>query len=446
MLEVAFEVNNSRSQALFEEAREFTPAGSPNGRNVGTPPLYFHRAQGSRLFDTDANEYLDLWSAAGHIILGHGHPEVNQAAWEALQECGAQIGMPNTREIALARRLKDCIPCAEKVFFLNGGSDANGLAVRVARAATGRKKVIKFEGGLQGWADTLSASYAPPRSAAGEASAPNLVPETQGIPPEVFANTIPMTYNNLEALTSRVEQEKGDIAAILLEPMVHSVNLMPKPGYLEGVRKLCDAFGIVLIFDEVVTGFRHGLGGAQGVLGVTPDLGTFSKSMSNGFVISALCGKKEYMSLVGPEGPARMTLTFSGNALSTSAALKTTEILGRPGFYERLYKMGDTVRTELNRVIKDLGVRARCDGFGSVWLLYFDRQAPENYRDVLDYMESGGAEKDAAYRTYMVNHGIMVWPQKLNRCYFNASHTEEEVQRVVDVTVQFLKEHRQALS
>ena len=440
-------VNVRRSQELYTGARQYAPGGAPCNKCWPpaplSHPLYIKRAKGARIVDVDDNEYIDYWCGAGPIILGHGHPEVDQAVIDMIQENGVQFAIPHPYEIELARKLREVVPCAEMSTFCNAGTDGISFAVRLARAYTERPIIVKFEGSYQGWADSVVASSHPSSDKWGPDDAPSTVVESTGVLPEVIARTLVLPYNNLDAVTEHVEHLRSQIAGIIVEPMVASSNLLPKPGFLQGLRQLCDAYGIVLIFDEVVTGFRHGLAGGQGVWGVTPDVAVFGKAMANGYVIAALSGKKEYMGVLTP-GPALASGTYNGNPVSSAAALKTIEVLGRPGFYERLFRLGDTLRAEVNREAEKLGVRARCDGYGSVWCLYFDAQRPENYRDVARYWEGGGAQKYEAYRSYMLNHELFLCPYRPH-CFIAGAHTEEDIQRTADATAAFLKEHRSAL-
>ena len=443
MIQTRVTVDTTLSQEFYQEACEYTPKGAPCGKWWEPNLLYIQKAQGCRIVDLDGNEYIDYHCGAGPVILGHAHPEVNQAVIDTLQERGVQYAMPHPLEIELAKKLRECMPSAEKSSFCNAGTDAIAFAVRIARAYTGRPKIVKFEGVYQGWYDSVVMSSAPSRDMAGPASYPNTVVESAGILPEVVANTIVLPYNNLDTTTETVEKHKNEIACVIVEPMVHINNIMPKPGFLRGLRQLCDACDILLIFDEIVTGFRHGLGGMQKIAGVSPDVSAFGKAMGNGFPIAAVSGKGEYMDTLFPAGPAFFSGTFNGNPMVSTAALKTIEILGRPGFYERLYGLGETMRSEINRIIERLGIRARCDGYGSVWCLYFSDKAPENYRDVMECLETGGAEKTQAYRDHMLNSGIFIYPPpKVNRAYLNAAHTEAEVQQTIDATEVFLKEHQ----
>lgn len=445
MIQQTLNLDFTRSRQLAAEGSEFSPKGVPNCKWWLPEPFFVKGAEGSRIFDVDGNEYLDYWCGAGPLILGHNHPVVSKAAIDAIQQGNVQFCMPALQDVALARRLNEYIPCAERVVFCTTGTDATTIAVRIARAYTGKTKVAKFDGGNQGWSDALAVNNAPASHAAGQRAGPTAVPESAGVPPQAIADTVVLPYNDLDAVVHRLKVEREGLACVLVEPMIHGKNLLPVPGFLSGLRQACDDLGIVLVFDEIVTGFRHGLSGGQGVVGVTPDLAAFGKALASGFIISAVCGKKELMSLVAPEGNVQVAGTFGGNALSTSVALKTLDVLAQPGFYDRLFEKGDYLRNEINRAAEQLGVKAQCHGYGSVWCMYFSDRRPVNNSDVVRYLQEGGSKKDTAYRAYMLNHRIFIRPQAVNRAYISAAHTWEDIQRAVDITRDFLAENKSAL-
>jgi glutamate-1-semialdehyde 2,1-aminomutase len=438
-------VNLTRSREFLKEALRWTPGGSPDGKWWEPNLIYAKSAKGCRLTDLDGNEYIDYHCGAGPIILGHAHPEVNQAVIETIGNIGVQFALPHEISIRLAKKLSECIRSAEMSIFCNAGTDAAHFAVRTARTYTGRTKIVKFEGGYQGWADPLAMSTNPQSPDFGSDIAPRTVPDTAGLLPDTLANTIVLPYNNLEAAARRVEQDKGQIACIFVEPFIHGFDIQAKPGFLKGLRELCDSAGVLLVFDEIVTGFRHGLGGMQEIESVTPDMTIVGKAMANGYPISALVGKRSYMNAIYPLGAAFFSGTFNGNPVSTAASLKTIEILERPGFYDLLYKAGNNLRGAINKAIDRLSINARCLGYGSVWYLHFDSTAPENYRDVYFYRRNGGAEKERAFRDHMLNRGIFLYPARGTRAYLSAAHTEHDIEMTVDAAVDFLTEQQQNL-
>ena len=444
MLDVELKIDLSKSQAYYEEARKYSPGGAPDAKPWEQDLFYLERAQGNRLTDLDGNEYLDYWAGAGPIILGHAHSELDQAVFEAVQSRGVNVAQPHTSEVELTKKLRELIPCAEQTAFCNAGTDTLQYAIRMARTYTDRPKVVKFEGGFHGWADALTISTNPGRDVRGPGSSPNSVADTSGILPANTENTIVLPYNDLDAASERLEREKGEIACVIVEPLIHGHSILPKPGFLEGLAELCRSCDIPLVLDEIITGFRHDLGGLQRKWNIDADMAAYGKSMANGYVISAVVGKEKYLSTLTPMGPAYFSGTFNGNPLSVAASQKTIEILERPGFYERLYEMGDTMRDGINSVIEELGLNAVCYGYGSTWGLYFDKTPPSNYRDVAYHNDNGGDEKSAAYIRHMMNNGIFIMSRSA-RAYIYAAHTDEDIQYTIDAATSFLREHAASL-
>jgi glutamate-1-semialdehyde 2,1-aminomutase len=437
------------SQRLYERARDVAPLGvHGNGRWYEPNPLFFSRAAGARLWDADGKEYIDLHGGLGPCILGYNHPEVLQTAIEALTDKGPHLGLPHPAEVQLSQVLVDLIPCAEKVVLCGGGgSDPCYHAIRLSRAFTGRKKIIKFEGGQNGWADPLSMSITPTLEQAGPYERPNTV-ASPGTLPEVVENTTVLPVNDASVLERHLEQEGNQIAAIMVEPVMQGMGCVPlDPGYPKLLRQFCDHYGIVLIFDEIQTGFRHDLGGAQKLLGVTPDLATFGKAMANGFVISALAGRQQLMSMLQPEGPVHFSGTFNANVLGVHTSLKTIEILqrGNGEVYRRLFDMGRLLTEGLENAIGQHRVKARVQSFGSVFALYFADKPVRNYRDLAPLRTGRPAALRHAYRHYLIRHGIFVNAHAGNRAFLSAAHSDDDIARIVEVTSQFFGEHRREL-
>ena len=445
MINVELKLDLSRSKAYFDEARNYSPQGAPDAKGWKQDLFYIERAKGNRLWDLDGNEYIDYNAGAGPIILGHSYDELDEAVIQTIRNVGVQVAHPHTIEVDLTKKLREIIPCAEQTAFGNAGTDTLQYAVRMARTYTGRSKVVKFEGGYHGWSDGLAISTNPDLSTAGPSSRPNAVADTAGVLPAILENTIVLPYNDLDAASERLEREKSDIACVIVEPIIQGHAILPKPGFLEGLQDLCNSCDIPLVLDEIITGFRHDLGGLQSKWGIKADMAVYGKSMANGYVISAVTGKEKYISTLSPDGPAFFSGTHNGNPLSSAASLKTIEILGRDGFYERLYKLGDLLRDGINQTIRRLGVNAVCYGYGSTWGIFFDRTPPSNYRDVVFQNEAGGAEKGAAYARYMLNHGIFIQPSRPARAFLYAAHTEDDVQRTIYAATAFFTEHASAL-
>ena len=445
MIDVELMLDLSKSKAYYEEARRYSPDGAPDAKGWDRDLFYIERARGNRLWDLDGNEFIDYHAAAGPIILGHSEPELDDAVIDTIRNRGVQFAQPHTVEIELTKKLREIIPCADQTAFCNAGTDTLQFAVRMARTYTDRPKVVKFEGGYHGWADGLAISTNSSRELAGPSSNPNAVADTSGTLPAILENTIVLPYNDLDAAGERLEKERGEIACVIVEPIIHGHGILPKPGFLEGLQDLCRSCDIPLVLDEIITGFRHDLGGLQTKWNIDADIAVYGKSMANGYVISAVCGKNEFMSTLTPNGPAFLSGTYNGNPVSTAASLKTIEILGRPGFYDRLYRTGDNLRDGINAVIRRLGLSATCYGYGSTWGLYFEKTPPSNYRDMLQYEETGGMEKYAAYVRHMLNNGIFLQPGRPTRAYIYGAHTDEDIQHTIDATAGFLEEHQAAL-
>jgi glutamate-1-semialdehyde 2,1-aminomutase len=438
-----------QSEKLHEIARDLSPLGvHGNGRWYEPFPRYFARAAGARLWDVDGNEYIDLHGGLGPYVLGYNHPEVLAAAIETLTQQGPHLGLPHPGEVQLCREVVDLVPCAEKVALCGGGgSDPCYHAIHLARAYTERKKILKFEGGQNGWSEPLSMSITPSADDAGPYERPNTV-ASPGTLPEVVANTVVLPANDAGVLQRYLEREGRNIAAIMVEPVMQGMGCVPlEEGYPQLLRQLCTHYGIVLVFDEIQTGFRHDLGGAQKLLGVTPDLATFGKAMANGFVISALAGRRDLMSMLQPEGPVHFSGTFNANVLGVNTSLKAIEILkrGDAAIHRRLFERGQLLTDGLNEAIRRSNVKVRVQSFGSVWALYFTDQPVRNYRDLLPLRSGRPAALRHAYRYHLMRHGIFVNAHTGNRAFLSAAHTDDDVARVVDVTERFFAEHQTEL-
>jgi glutamate-1-semialdehyde 2,1-aminomutase len=442
-------INTSKSEALHREALKYSTRGVQGaGRFFEPYPLYFQKGEGRCIWDADGNEYLDLAASHGSNILGHAQPEIVQAIMNTMQTEGVFIGNPGVKEVQLSRLLCELVPCAEHVYFTGGGaSDSIFFALRGAKALTGRKKIVRHEGSYHGWSDLASTSCFPDPEKAGPAHAPVPVPDSLGVADEAIENTIVLSANDAERMERIVTREHQNIAAIIVEPVMHSMGVVRLgDSYLKLLRQLCDAYGIVLIFDEVLTGLRHDLGGAQKLLGVTPDMGAFGKSMTNGHaVLAVLAGKKQFMSLF-PE-KAIVSGTYVGNLIGVTAALKTLEILRRDdgAVHRRLHQVGNMAREGITDAARRVGVKVRCVNFGSIWSIYPTDKEVNSYRDLMTHAGYHRSRQFAqAYRTWMLNHGIMT-PGGRSRAHMMAVHTDDDVERIVDVTAGFFREFKSAL-
>lgn len=430
----SMKLSTSKSERLYEQACQIMPGGVNSAIRNTLPHLVFKRATGAVLVDVDGNEYLDYQCAFGPPLLGHAHPAVNRRVAEALEVC-LLPGVGTTElEIELARKIQQHIPSAQKVLLCNTGSEATYHAIRVARAFTGRKKIIKFQGCYHGFHDYVLRNVISPVEKVGK-----LDPGSAGILPEVLEHTLVCAFNNLNEVETTLAGHRGQVAAIILEPIPHNIGcVLPKPGFLEGLRELATAHGTVLIFDEVITGFRHHLGGYQAICGVTPDLTTLGKAMANGFPMAALCGKAEIMDRFStrPGGDTFFAGTYNGNAVGCAAALATIEILEREPVHPHVFRLGDRLRKGLREIHERLGVRATVAGFGSVFLTYFLEGPIENYSDLL----RNDAERFVEYRRRLIERGIFKMPMNLKRNHVSYAHTDVHVDRTLEAVEEVLKD------
>ena len=438
----------TRSRELHERARGFLPMGvTGDGRYSEPFPITFARASGKWMHDVDGNAYLDFHGGFGTAILGYAHPEVDAAVIEATREIGAFVGVPHPYEQRLAERLCDALPGAERVALCGGGgTDAIYHCLRLARAATGRPKLVKIEGGYHGWHGDVGASTRPPLKAAGDARHPATVPNSQGILPSVLAEIVVATANNGELLEEIFEREGDQIAGVLVEPVLYSAGcVLVDPAYLALARDLCDRHRAVLIFDEVMSGFRNGLGGAGGRAGVVPDLGAYGKAVANGYMLSFLAGRAALMTQLAPEGPVFYSGTFNGHPLSVAAAMATLDVIERDNVPERLWQLGDRIADGINAASDELGVEAVCQAYGSVFCIYFGVSAVRNYRDYVQRVTSETERLDDALREFLRNNGVYVHKRHVNRCFIGAAHEDADADRMVDLVAEFMRIHREEL-
>ena len=429
-----------KSKKLFEEARRFTPGGVHSGIRFFKPyPILIERARGSRIYDVDGNEYVDYHLAFGPVILGHSHPQVVKAVRDQLEK-GIIYGLSNELEMKVAKKIVQHVPSAQMVKFCNTGTEATYHAIRVARAFTGKNKVIKFEGAYHGWHDYVNISVGPSLREAGPKESPNSVPDSSGIPRNVLENTIILPFNNLSVVEKTIRKHEKEIAALITEPIMHgnSCCIVPKEGYLKTLREICDRYNVLYIFDEVVTGFRHGLGGAQKIFGVTPDITTFAKAMANGFPVASVCGKKEIMNMFSPFGEVDLGGTYNGNPISMAAALATIRELETQGAYEHLFKLGSLMRKRLREVIEKLNVRAQVVGFGSVFQILFTHKEIEDYRDVL----TSNREKYEKFQRELMKRHVFIIPKANKRCHISTAHTIDDI----NMTIEAMKDSLRTLS
>ena len=427
----------NKSRKLFEEARKLTPGGVHSSIRFFDPyPIFISKAKGSKIYDVDGNEYIDYHLAFGPVVLGHGHPGVVNAVKDQLST-GIIYGLSNELEVEVAKKIKTHVPSAQMVRFCNSGTEATYHAIRVARAYTKRWKIIKFEGAYHGWHDYVSVSSSPSLRDAGPRESPASVPDTDGLPTEVAKNTIVVPFNDPEVLEKTIKKHKGDIAALITEPILHgnATCIPPKKGFLKILREIAMKYDIVLIFDEVVTGFRHGIGGAQKLFNVTPDLTTFGKAMANGFPVAAVCGRKDIMEMFKPTGRVDYGGTFNGNPISMAATLATIRELEKGDVCQRLFNLGENLRNQLNEIVAELELKAQAVGFGSVFQLLFTEKKIRDYRDTL----TSNTELFKKFQREMMGKGIFILPHANKRCHLSAAHTNEDIGYTIQNVREILK-------
>lgn len=414
-------MNTSNSQAdWIERARAVLPAG---GFGNFDPGIIIREGRGSRVWDEDGNEYIDYLIGSGPMLLGHGDPEVMQAVLEQLPK-GMTFFANNTAGIELAEAIVDAVPCAEQVRYVSSGGEADMYAMRLARAHTGRDKILKFEGGYHGMSAEAQMSLAPKKLV----NFPMAVPDSAGIPNAVRDEMLIAPFNDIDFVRSLIAEYEGQIAGIIVEPLQRIIP--PDPGFLAALRDECTRHGIVLIFDEIVTGFRFAYGGAQELYGVTPDLCTLGKIIGGGFPLAAIAGGVDIMAhfdvaKVGSDKFLMQLGTLSGNPVAAVAGLKTMEILRRPGSYERIRSNGRRIMAALTEHLGAAGHDHQIVGDPTLFDVIFTDRTIRDYRDVM----TGNAAKSASFNAILRQHGIFKSPGKV---YPSLALTDEDLEQTVD--------------
>jgi glutamate-1-semialdehyde 2,1-aminomutase len=440
-------VPHARSRALFERARKVIPGGVMGEGRTGKPyPLYMTKAAGARMWDVDGNEYVDFHNAFGAVLLGHNDPRLRRIIDKTLDDHGLAFSAAHPFESELAERLVRCIPSAERVVLSCTGSEATFHAIRLARAQTRRPLILKFEGNYHGWHDYTGWSVHFDPAAAGPADAPRPVAESEGMPPGAETAVITCGYNDVRTLRAQFDRFGSKVAAVIVEPIFFNAGVIPpQAGFLEECRNLCTRHGSVLIFDEVISGFRVALGGAQKLLGVTPDITTLGKAIANGVPISAIVGKAALLDGYAPLGKTLFSGTFYGHVLNVALANACTEILESEPPYDKLNALGELLRSGIQAAIDETGVHAQVHHNGSVWALYFTRRPIHSYRDIASFAQVKNHPVQSAYQRWMLTKGIYIHPTFMIRGYINAAHSADDIERTVDATRTFFVAHRQTL-
>ena len=424
----------AKSDQLFEAAKKVIPGGvnSPVRafRSVGRNPIFIERAEGAHLYDVDGNKYLDLICSWGPMILGHGHPVLLEGI-EAVFHNGTSYGVPSKIEVEMAEKLCQLYPAMDMVRMVNSGTEATMSAIRVARGYTGRNKMIKFEGCYHGHSDALLVK-------SGSGTLTYGVPTSPGVPADTVKDTLVCAYNDLEALKALFETNVDSIACVIVEAVAGNMGVVAaKPEFLQGMRALCDQYGAVLIFDEVITGFRLGLGGAAAVYGIEPDLACFGKIIGGGLPVGAYGGKEKFMSVVSPIGPVYQAGTLSGNPLAMHFGLKTLKHLeAHPEIYDELEAKAAWLVEKISAIIEKGGYPMSMIRFKSMPCLFFAKGEMYSYDDV----KHCDTEKYGEFFRRMLEKGFLLPPAQFEGWFLCTAHTEELLESLVEAVEETLKE------
>jgi glutamate-1-semialdehyde 2,1-aminomutase len=418
-------VPRSKSEALFAEALRYIPGGvnSPVRafRAVGGEPFFVNKAKGAHIWDVDGNQYIDYVGTWGPAILGHAHPKIIQAVW-ASAEHGTSFGIPNPFEVTLAKLICSWVPSVQKIRMCNSGTEATMSAVRLARGFTGRDKIIKFDGCYHGHADSLLV-----KAGSGALTFGN--PDSAGVPAAFTQHTIVVPFNDAIAVQAAFEANKDQIAGIILEPVPGNAGVyIPRPGYLEFLREISSAKGALLIFDEVMTGFRLAKGGAQELFGITPDLSCFGKVIGGGLPVGAFGGRAEIMDCLAPLGPVYQAGTLSGNPVAMAAGITALEQLEATDAYAVLEQLGAQLETGLRETAKSAGIPVQFNRCGSMFCSYFSQ---EPVHDLATAMKSDRT-RFAKFFHGMLEQGIYLAPSQFEAGFLSTAHASEEIDKTLE--------------
>ena len=414
----------TRNEELFARAQKIIPGGANSPvrafRSVGGTPRFFTRGEGAYVWDADGKRYIDYVGSWGPLILGHADPDVVKAVQQAAAK-GLSFGAPTEAEVDLAELLVKLVPSMDMVRLVSSGTEATMSAIRLARGFTGRDMIVKFEGCYHGHADSLLV-----KAGSGALTFGN--PSSQGVPPDIARHTLVLDYNAPHELARIFHEHGRDIACIIVEPVAGNMNLIaPRRDFLDAMRKLCSQYGSVLIFDEVMTGFRVGLGSAQGLYGLTPDLSTFGKVVGGGMPLGAFGGRREIMEKIAPLGPVYQAGTLSGNPLSVAAGLETLRKVQAPGFYDMLARKTQALVTGLQAAAKRKGVTFSAQSIGGMFGLYFAAEPPATYAEVMS------SDKDAfnCFFHALLEKGVYLAPSAFEAGFVSAVHTDADIAATV---------------
>lgn len=417
-------MNHERSSILFQQAKASIPGGvnSPVRafKSVGADPLFIKKASGSHIYDEDSNDFIDYVGSWGPMIVGHCHPDIIKAVQETMAS-GASFGAPTERETTLANLVIDAVPSIEMVRMVSSGTEATMSAIRLARGFTGRDKIIKFSGCYHGHSDSLLVK-------AGSGAATFGVPDSPGVPADFAKLTLTAEFNSLDSVKTLIANNKNAIACIIVEPVAGNMGTVPpREGFLEGLRKICTNEGILLIFDEVMSGFRVAYGGAQELYGVTPDMTTLGKIIGGGLPVGAFGGKRDIMEKLSPSGGIYQAGTLSGNPLAMSAGIATLNILKQPGFYKALEERSGAVAEGIAKAAKGAGFPLYSTRVGSMFCAFFSKG------EVFDWPTASQCDTKAfaKYFLAMLDEGIYLAPSQFETAFVSAAHSEADIEKTI---------------
>ena len=425
-------MDRQRSKELYAAALGRMPGGvnSParSWGAVGGDPLFIERGCGARVRDVDGNEYIDYVCSWGPLILGHAHPEVVEAV-KAAAENGTSFGAPTEMENVLAGLVLEALPSLDLVRFVSSGTEAAMSALRLARAYTGRSKIVKFEGGYHGHTDALLV-------AAGSGAMSHGVPDSAGVTASFARDTLTARYNDLSSVEAHFDSHSGEIACVIVEPVAGNMGVVPpQPGFLEGLREMTASHGALLVFDEVITGFRVGYGGAQGLYGIEPDVTCLGKVIGGGMPVGAYGGRREIMETVSPLGPMYQAGTLSGNPVAMAAGARTLDLLGRPGVYEALESTAAELEAGLTEVFAEAEVPARINRVGSMMTAFFSGD------DVTGWTSVSASDREAFGRFFhrMLDEGVYLPPSPFEAMFISTAHGAGEIEATVEAARRALR-------